>query len=741
MAKVDFKQAAVDHVEKAVFGIAVLVVVLGLAGTNWAPYQGTPREIEVAVQQGKQNHDNNTWPEDEEAKYALADRDAPANIVHEHLFRPIDPRPFEVATRMHSTPWDGSEPLREPVLVAPEEMIADASRVLLQMADQRDALEEEDKDPATDKKKEKDDNVPDEFRTRQAGTGGAGGRGEPGMMGGGEEYADMAVELAYADAGEYDEMYDGMGEGGHGGRSRPELNGQGRHFASIRAVFNVRDQIRKYADAINKSYAEAAQRFEILDFELQRQSAQLGEEDPWSGPWEPVDLDVAFDILDNTSGYEPDVVSTMVTNSVITMPLPMRISGQWRKLATHPRIKNFQLTEEQIQREVELNRKLLADAVEQRQTTRQTVVQRGGFSRNVFDGREITAQLLGAESMYDMEMDGMGYDEMGATGGVRGRGMRAGRPAARNDRLDKLIERLVQGSANKREEERELRKWITERVSVEGELLLFRYLDFSVEPGKTYRYRVRFVLNNPNFGRNITEAGGFEHVVQGQTRTTDWSNASEPVTIEPEVRYFVGDIRKPTGQRILPTIRMDVFQWDPKFGTTMNQKLELHLGQKIHETAETTVIDPAKHVYESQKYSFSSEAYLVDALEDIEIDEQFHASDPKFALELPRGSRGRLGLLDKVLVHTEEGDLHIYDPERQEKKHSDLRTYQQFQTEQFKHIKESRKMETDLAGLEGFEDLMYDEMMMEEMGTGRRGGRNPFRQGRGGRGRAGGMEP
>lgn len=725
MAKVDFKQAAADHVEKAVFGIAALIVLLALAGTNWTPYQGTPREIEVAVQRGNQNHNIHTWPDDERDKYALTDRDAPANIVHEFLFRPVDPRPFEVATRLHSTPWDGSEPLQEPALVAPEELIADASRVFLHMAEERDLLEGEE-DPATDPEEDMDESIPDQFRTRQARTGEG---DELGMMAGREEeYADMAIELAYAN-GEFDDYDDALGEGGPGGRSRPELKGQGRHFASVRAVFNVREQIRKYADAIHKSYPEASRRFEILDFELQRQTAQQGEEDPWSGPWEQVDLDVAFDVLENTAGYEPDVVNTMVTNSVVTMPLPMRISGQWRQLATHPRIKNFQLTEEQIAREVELNRKLLAEAVEQRQATRQTVVQRGGFARNVFDGREITAQLLGAASMYDMDAEGMGFDDMGAGMGAGARpAARRGRNTPQNDRLDKLIERLVEGSANKREEERELRKWIAERVSVEGELLLFRYLDFSVEPGKTYRYRVRFVLNNPNFGRNITEAGGFEHVVQGLTRTTDWSNVSKPVTIEPEVLYFVGDIRKPTGQRILPTVRMDVFQWDPEYGTTMNQKLELHLGQKIHENVETTVIDPAKHVHEFQKYQFSANGYLVDALDDIEIDEQFHASDPEFTMELPRGSRGRPGLLHKVLVHTEEGDLRIYDPERQKKKHDELRRFQRFQEDQFKHIKEAQKMTTELADLEGFEDLMYDEMMMEEMGAGRRG-RNVLRRG------------
>src|SRR5690606_30372569 len=142
------------------------------------------------------------------------------------------------------------------------------------------------------------------------------------------------------------------------------------------------------------------------------------------------------------------------------------------------------------------------------------------------------------------------------------------------------------------------------RASVEGELLLFRYLDFSVDPGKTYRYRVRFVLNNPNFGKRIADAGGFQHVVEGETRVTPWSNETAPVRVAEEVRYFLADVREQNG-RVLPTARMDVFQWDTEHGTTMNDVFEVKMGQRISDEVETTVIDPAQQLYEQQKYKFT----------------------------------------------------------------------------------------------------------------------------------------
>ena len=49
--------------------------------------------------------------------------------------------------------------------------------------------------------------------------------------------------------------------------------------------------------------------------------------------------------------------------------------------------------------------------------------------------------------------------------------------------------------------------------------LLFRYFDFTVTPGNSYRYRVRLVLRNPNYKRPVEELVDAS-VAEGELRMT-----------------------------------------------------------------------------------------------------------------------------------------------------------------------------------------------------------------------------
>ena len=66
-----------------------------------------------------------------------------------------------------------------------------------------------------------------------------------------------------------------------------------------------------------------------------------------------------------------------------------------------------------------------------------------------------------------------------------------------------------------------------ERLTAVGRLYLFRFLDFQVEPGMAYRYRVKMVLRNPNFKRAYDEVEN-EAFTKKETCETDWSNISNP---------------------------------------------------------------------------------------------------------------------------------------------------------------------------------------------------------------------
>lgn len=60
-----------------------------------------------------------------------------------------------------------------------------------------------------------------------------------------------------------------------------------------------------------------------------------------------------------------------------------------------------------------------------------------------------------------------------------------------------------------------------------GDYLLFRYIDTTVQPEKSYRYSVEFKFENPN--RQREEAHPF--LRNGDTRSTPWSRPTKPVRI------------------------------------------------------------------------------------------------------------------------------------------------------------------------------------------------------------------
>jgi hypothetical protein len=211
-------------------------------------------------------------------------------------------------------------------------------------------------------------------------------------------------------------------------------------------------------------------------------------------------------------------------------------------------------------------------------------------------------------------------------------------------------------------------------VTAEGELLLFRYLDFNVDPGKTYRYRVRLVLNNPNFGHLTSEADGEASVVAGETRETDWSNVTRPVTIERDVAYFVKDVDLRRNKTLV-----SVYEWDTKLGTTVHGDIDLYPGQHITGKTKTNVIDPAKSIAEVKEYTFKSPDVFVDTHTDVALDRNLHKD-----LQLPGGSTGEALLPEEALVvHAATGELAVIDPVREAGEKARLEKQQKAQDEFF----------------------------------------------------------
>ena len=754
MAKFNLKQAAIDHCEKAVFGLVMLFVVLGLAGTDWSAYTGTPHDILVKVEQCKVNISQAVWPEEEKAKYELTAASRPENIVRDQLFASINPGDYEASRAMFADGLAPKKPVTEIECNAPEQAIATTARVLIEVLPPEEETESDPQDALASavKPEEDDPNMLDEFRERKnAGPAGY-------EMGTEAFYApdaydpyagmDLNSMMAPGEAG-YEGM-EGMEGMGMGGMAMQKKNGKGYPFVSVRAIYKVRDQISKFAEAMHVSYHEAARYFYIIDFKLERQVMQSGD-DPWPADqaWEPVDIKVAEDVLNEAVGFDAETVNSIITDPVITMPLPMRVTGVWKTQATHPAIAKFELNDEQINMELELNSLMIQKALEQRKAVRETQVKRGGFTNMMFNSNELQANMMGMDSMYDMGGMGMGgmgmggmssgnYAPPGAPGGMgmgggrtrpgASRTAKAGEPA--NQRLDQLLDQLVDKDQSERRDK--LKEWIQTRAKAEGELLLFRYLDFSVTPGKTYRYRVKFVIPNPNFGRRIADAGGIAAVVEGETRESEWCDPTEPVTVPADTRYFLASVKPAANNslnHVLPTVFWDVYQYDHAFGTTMTGKFEVRVGQKVGEKINTEVIKPAENFYDREEYTFKSDDLVVDVIDSLPLDRAFHAADPDTGIAKPlNGGQVTSG---QALVLTSDG-VKAFDGMTGQSDKVALDQYVGLQKESYEKIKEAQEkmaLATEGSALDpyGGQDEMM--MMMGDMGGSRQ--RNVLRKSKG----------
>jgi hypothetical protein len=69
---------------------------------------------------------------------------------------------------------------------------------------------------------------------------------------------------------------------------------------------------------------------------------------------------------------------------------------------------------------------------------------------------------------------------------------------------------------------------------------LVRVLDPTIEPGKTYKYRLRIKMANPNYKRQDV---AWASLAEGEDIVSDWVDVPDKVTVPPEVLYYAVDMR------------------------------------------------------------------------------------------------------------------------------------------------------------------------------------------------------
>jgi hypothetical protein len=685
LKNIDYKAMLIDHAEKFGLGFIVLIVLLVFSGTSWSRFSEiTPDQLKAKIADANTRikSPSNDWPQAEAAKYQVVDFTDKARDV----FNGISVTKYEFSTPIYHPLYRKKEKAREPDYLAPQYLIADAGEAILGIAAQSTPFDTETK--PGDGSKSPENSVPSDYKpgpgasTPGFGPGGPGMAGPGGPGGGhggghgssappGGKSAPFGATPPGPGGGPHSMMPPGMGGmdgpmGGGGG-----ITARGERYVAVRAIVPIREQIQKAMRALNMSPTEASAAIEYTNFVLERQTALAGS-DPWSGKWEEVSIQKAVEILAECSDFDPDPVPSDLKDAVFTMELPYRLLKYWGDHATHPNIKNFQLTPAEWEREQKLQQKLVEEYDKYASQTKPAVERKGltGVQRDIRQmGNEVMAQSTSTDFLKGMQ------SYMGEGGGQR---MQA--------------------------------PDIKDRLTASGRLYLFRYFDFDVQPGKAYRYRLKLELKNPNFERPYEEVENPDFT-RGAYRDTAWSNISNPAVVPASIHYFLKDVErdpvreeKPSGRK--PVANVAMFEWDSKLGTMLADSLKiLNVGQFISEKKKTWVLDPATPSFEEKDVSFVTDDVLVDASGDMEFAPELH---PDLQLKPEKGKRDvKVGLLPEALVVNGLGELKEIDPisELDEEKELDQRVTDE--RANYKYLKDRPKeSESALDGSNAFNNMM-----------------------------------
>ena len=674
MKKLNIKSLFVNHAEKLGLGLCVFIVAIALMKTSWGRI---PERPETLLENIKKVRDGitaktNVWADS--ATYVVVDYTDKSR----QIFAPIPSSLYGFSTPLFHPLAPKVEPRREPVYEPVIDLMVKASLASLSMMKELDPG----MDPtnsattetaATETESEFGPRTTSGTRNPTAGLAGGPGMGfgvrggdEPVRAGGGgtNNRPGPGTGLGRRRRGgdEDDEITVGGGGGAIGmTTANQNVASRGVRVMAVRGVFPLKRQIENYRKALHISEPEAAGLVEIMDFVLERQVAQGPADDPWkNSEWKTVKVEKAIETLKESSGIEPmDPVPLSMKDPVITMDLPMRMIGHWMDSATHPKIKSEELKADEIAKQIELVDALeesLGDAAINDPTKRR----KRGLSAVQNDYRSMVGMARGGAmggggrrgAMIDDDDDrprGAMRGGSGIMGGaMRGGTMRGGGTMGGGGGGADDYERLVASS----------------------NYLLFRYFDFDVQSGYAYRYRVRLSLRNPNFDSTPEErAGADPAIANGEERETPWSATSNAEVVPTSVNYFLKDVdRDPYREEKIksntakPVAQLAMFDWDTQLGTMISDILNTYsIGQYISEMKkETLVLDLVEQTLQKKKHQFATMDVLIDIEQDADLIADQH---PDLKLRTERSkSNVRVGVIERALVATDQGDLRLLDP-------------------------------------------------------------------------------
>ncbi|MEM7812045.1 MAG: hypothetical protein AAF532_11255 [Planctomycetota bacterium] len=564
------KAILISHGEKIGFGLIGLLALLVVAvGTSWSWYPKYPQEFVNEVDRNRDLLLASTWPVEEQERFA---DETDMREAAEHVLDPMEiaaiAYPNEDGFVWPVIPRD--KPADEPAWLPVRALVADAGRAILALGPHPDTVEDLDLERAelarVQAVKIDETNLDGPTPRDDAAAGIDGNDFDPSLDAG---FDPVTGEPIGPETGELYGTSVANAENLSEDKYRP--------FVAVRGIFPLKEQLEALRDAMGLgTLAVAYENLVFLDFELERQQAVAGP-DAWTGPWEPVDIEVARDVLIRSTTFDADTTKAAASEAVFTMPLPGRLSGSWGFRASHPAFSEESVDARRAQIEAWLTQKLLeyekahAEELKQFDDFRQ-----GGFS-TVQSGTGEIRQSAGLNKQLIRDIVGELQQDL-----PRGLDLEV-TPAMVEQMLDQ-----------------------------EQSELLFRYIDFDVRPGNLYRYRVRLKLFNPNFGRPVDTIRDAS-VARGKNRFSDWSEPTDPTFVEPDTEYFIADVDG-RDDRFIPSATIPVYDWHADHGTPLRGEFRVEPGGTIGGVTRTQVIDVALGTATAAEIEIDSGELLVDVV-------------------------------------------------------------------------------------------------------------------------------
>ncbi|MGZ0164005.1 MAG: hypothetical protein ACKVII_08810 [Planctomycetales bacterium] len=687
-SKPGFKEVIIEHGEKFILGLAGVFVLIGIGTTQWSTYERKPEEFSSKIDAGKAEFARSTWPDSEKETFIATN---PGDKVVE-LLDGIPPGPkYDYLSKWFHRITKAREKVGEPEYLSIENLVADAGRILIELSPEEDEAAEgsapgisvasADEVAGTNKIDKPKVQGPRVEGPRITGPRPGSAVGQPGA-----DAYDGEDPSYGGEPMEESGMAGYGGASGYGAAAR-NVEARGTRFAAIRGIFQMKQQVEKVKRALRLDSAqEAYAQVRFWDFELQRQTAVAGA-DPWANDWEDVDIDVAVKLLERIE-FDVDVVDDQYRDAVFTMPLPYRVTGSWSTaagpngiLASHPQIKRLLSAKEQVEQETRA--KALLKAAEREKKIKESSGR--GFQRVQVNTRSMRGSMMGDTSA--MAAYNESYNELSA-----------------ENNPDYMSESPSQGGSSGYPGGRAMGRM---DVFATPEVMLFRFLDFSVVPGNAYRYRVRLKLLNPNFDRDPGELQDFASR-EGKYRFTPWSGVSTPALIEDENEVYVAKVDERRG------VSMDAFQWMSESGTYVHGPFEgLTRGERIaswtrevqgkrrgSETeiqggVTTEVLRPSAGTFMEEQIDFVTPNTLVDYNRRTLLDPNEHP-------ELELATRKISNSLQEVVVVNRFGDLVRLDTVGNETAHESAKSRMKQQDDLWAHLKRAAAQ----GGAGGIEELM-----------------------------------